>query len=460
MILFYNPRSETKEIIDLNFSNIATVTPNKLFDNNNNDDNVSLLVSTSDIICEINKVIPHMFRWGRDINNLEVDIFLISARVEKAMKKLLHMNIKVCIFETNVDHHIHTSCTVIALKLLNIPQIFLYRSVFHPAIIPLIQHRGIEDRKVLKWRNDCISKVFRHEIDNFINNFYSGQPPEINVKVGKMNSNFWYAVLSSIFYDPVVKFIIKRKISTPSFFLEGKSFLSNINLVFRQRSAISFYDKVLINKIDQSEFNGSVSLMILAHFQPEATTYPEGGGVYRNHISIVQELRRVGFKGKIYYKEHPATRIYRDNVVGPTLVGMARSTSYYKELLSLGVRLISDSISTREMLSNSSVIPVTITGTVAIERAIEGNKTLVFGYPWFRDMPGVILFSSFGGSFLNKIDASTFNKNDIEVAKNCKTWLKNSIEANFIDDHLSEKNTNREFVDFLSFVQAEYNDYL
>ena len=81
MILFYNPRSETKEIIDLNFSNIATVTPNKLFDNNNNDDddNVSLLVSTSDIICEINKVIPHMFRWGRDINNLEVDIFLISA---------------------------------------------------------------------------------------------------------------------------------------------------------------------------------------------------------------------------------------------------------------------------------------------------------------------------------------------------------------------------------------------
>ena len=48
--------------------------------------------------------------------------------------------------------------------------------------------------------------------------------------------------------------------------------------------------------------------MIAAHFQPEATSFPEGENYY-NHISINRKLRSLGYKEEIFYKEHPASQI-------------------------------------------------------------------------------------------------------------------------------------------------------
>jgi len=35
-------------------------------------------------------------------------------------------------------------------------------------------------------------------------------------------------------------------------------------------------------------------------------------------------------------------------------------------------------------------LPVTITGSVAVERALNGLHTIVTGYPWYLGLPGVI----------------------------------------------------------------------
>ena len=41
----------------------------------------------------------------------------------------------------------------------------------------------------------------------------------------------------------------------------------------------------------------------------------------------------------------------------------------------------------------NNVIPITISGTIAIERSLKGLKTVVAGEAWYKSMPGIILFN-------------------------------------------------------------------
>ena len=41
-----------------------------------------------------------------------------------------------------------------------------------------------------------------------------------------------------------------------------------------------------------------------------------------------------------------------------------------------------------------NILPITISGTIAIERSLKGLKTIVAGNPWYIKMPGIIKFNS------------------------------------------------------------------
>jgi hypothetical protein len=464
MILFYNPREETKQLIKSNSLKIKTITPENFFKNDKNE-NLTLLIPTSEIISEINIILPLMFRWGRDINKLDIDVFLFCVEINKAMKKLLNMNIKACIFETSINHHIHTSCLVAAAKLLGIPQIFLYRSVFISTIAPLIQNKGVEDREILDWRKKPSSNNTESAIKDFLANYSLGRAPEIGLKLDWINTSMFYAFLMGLLYDPLAKLRIKRKRIIPKVFSEGKTFASSISLIFKQKRAISFFDKKSIRNINNLNLNENYSLIVLAHFQPEASSYPEGGASYRSHISIILELKRLGFKGKIFYKEHPSIRLFRDPISGPTTVGIARSVEYYQQLISLDVELISDKISTRDILSNDKFLPVTITGTVAIERAFERKITLVSGYPWFRNMPGIISLADLDKNFFKNFKTSFLEKKEISDDIDINEWIRLNVIPNFFQDYMNKnlssshiKDAEYEFSNFLKFLESKYND--
>ena len=41
----------------------------------------------------------------------------------------------------------------------------------------------------------------------------------------------------------------------------------------------------------------------------------------------------------------------------------------------------------------NNVIPITSSGTIAIERSLKGLKTVVAGEAWYKYMPGIILLN-------------------------------------------------------------------
>ena len=112
-------------------------------------------------------------------------------------------------------------------------------------------------------------------------------------------------------------------------------FFQNQSQMLQQFSAMSFYKKNIIPISKLNSRQNKVKLILAAHFQPEATSFPEGGD-YGNHVDILIKIRQLGYNGILYYKEHPGTELYRWSL-GVTKVGMYRSKKYYKKILSLGV---------------------------------------------------------------------------------------------------------------------------
>jgi hypothetical protein len=124
-----------------------------------------------------------------------------------------------------------------------------------------------------------------------------------------------------------------------------------------------------------------------SHYQQEATSFPEGGA-FSNHVDILIEMRRLGYLGKILYKEHPASWFYYSKITGVSRVGLYRSCEYYKQLEALGCVFVKTSFKLKERHAHT-LFPVTITGSVGIERSLIGQSTCCAGEPWYKGAPGV-----------------------------------------------------------------------
>ena len=141
-------------------------------------------------------------------------------------------------------------------------------------------------------------------------------------------------------------------------------------------------------KFLDSKAHTPCQLLIAAHYQPEATSFPEGWDM-GNHVDIVLELRKRGYAEDIWYKEHPASFMYTADIIKFTRVGTSRSIAYYEQLEQLGCKFIGH----RTLLpieGEMQFMPVTISGTIAIERSLAGLHTIVTGYPWYKGLPGTL----------------------------------------------------------------------
>jgi hypothetical protein len=130
-------------------------------------------------------------------------------------------------------------------------------------------------------------------------------------------------------------------------------------------------------------------VLLAAHYQPEVTSFPEGGEL-GNHIDIVIKLRSIGYKGVIAYREHYASVYYQAPFIHQTRVGMTRSVRYFQRLEEMGCAFI-DNVKPLPLEASARFVPLTITGTIAVERSLAGLKTIVTGYPWYGDLPGGVI---------------------------------------------------------------------
>jgi hypothetical protein len=204
-----------------------------------------------------------------------------------------------------------------------------------------------------------------------------------------------------------VKYVVRWKVVKQTHFLDqysGHSSWASLRIHLRQKRALEYYS----SKVAEGEFIDSlidqegVLPVVFAHFQPEATSFPEGGD-YSNHIDIVLEVRKMGYSGPILYKEHPGSWIHYSTVSGLSQVGLYRSVEYFKQLEKLGCVFLD----TRYKISSDNLenlLPVTITGSLGIERSLAGLVTCCAGQPWFKRAPGIVsLYNTFkeGGVLSN-----------------------------------------------------------
>jgi len=167
-------------------------------------------------------------------------------------------------------------------------------------------------------------------------------------------------------------------------------------LMISQKRAIKYLERKVCHENFGAilEKNKEPALLVVAHFQPEATSFPEGGDL-NNHIDIVVKLRTLGYTAPILYKEHIGSTHYFAPIVHQTRVGMCRSVFYYQKLEELGCIFVGPRVPIpRDPNMNERFVPVSITGTIALERSILGLRTIITGYPWYRGLPGTMNLSS------------------------------------------------------------------
>jgi hypothetical protein len=324
----------------------------------------------------------------------------LAFQVIEWLRTIRQRNCEFAIFETAATHHLENVCFEVACDMAKIVKVFLAHSPFTYRLIPIIQHGDYKNRRRIK------SKLNNWQLPiNEIN--VSSTHWNQRVKINQKRENSFLHALGLITFKSGIKFLAKlrlgimpKEIRRQELNIDDSqfSFLVLLSLVCRQYLALrylrSIENEVGSAKLEHAEIGMSESIYIASHFQPESSSFPIGGK-FGNQVDLICEIRRAFPNLKIFYKEHP--HIDRYSVRGAiSAVATARSRRYYRNLQSLGVIFLSSRISATEFnaLTKNSLV-VTISGRVAIERSLDGLRTIVVGQPWYKGMPGTISLEDF-----------------------------------------------------------------
>lgn len=339
---------------------------------------------------------PIWHRWVAHADQYELIKREALLFILKVIAGLKYFEINNAIFHTGISHHVDISLVEIACSKLKVPQVFLYANVINGRLLPMIQVDSINDRRPLG--QEISSYDSTKDIHEFLANKMKGNTPVLNGKDSDSSRSFAmanYFLCRSHLRGYVVNKIKKHtglKLVAHRSPLTAKSLGLNdhLRLIKEQKMALDFYLKnCLTQNVIQKEFEKEVTTpLIAAHYQPEATSFPEGGDL-SNHVDIALRLRSLNVRSDIAYKEHPGSWMYYAPIVGPTRVGMSRSVSYYEQLLDLGCKFLPPNYDLKiRPQMNTWYLPITITGTVAIERSLFGLSTVCAGQPWYKGLPG------------------------------------------------------------------------
>lgn len=354
------------------------------------------------IIKQLRDLMPVWSRWYGKGDQYELLLREAAFQVGKISASLEHLGPGVAIFHTGVSHWMDVIICELACKVAGWQQVFLYKEVFSSRLIPMDQKGSIKERKPLNYKISSFN--FENEINLYLKNLNKGNSPKSNEKMKNIEKSFWFNLSYLLIIPPVKYFLrpVKRLIFQKSYkstknefsFYQKDYFFQNIIQIQQQRKSIKFYKKhSKINKLNYIN-SSPVKLVMAAHFQPEATSFPEGGD-FGNHVDILIKIRQLGYSEILYYKEHPGTELYGWSL-GVTKVGMYRSIKYYQKILSLDAVFLNlnQNLFDKDMGLNN-LLPVTITGNIAIERSLMGLHTIVVGEPYFKGLPGTLDIRNF-----------------------------------------------------------------
>jgi len=344
---------------------------------------------------------PILARWLDPQQSNELAIQSMIHEVITLSSMLVENGISTLVFHTSSSHHIDTLIAEKACQLVGVSQIYLYFNAVNFRTLPLIQKRDISDRQPL---GAIVSTCdAREDVERLV---AGNQPVGQNPMVNPVFSSAWgYSQIMRQGLRSSLGRLRRHQFST----IEGHTDISELRRmraqlghVKRLRDSRFVLAQLIENdrKVHNSLLIGaskkSPMPVIFGHLQPEASTFPEGGR-WHNHYEILIRIRQLGYDGPIAYKEHPRMGIISEGG-SQTQAGLTRSSAYYRQLSSLGVIFLDPE---RIDPMSDSILPITITGSIALERALRGKGSVVLGFPWFRGIPGLTGWGAFGsqGSF-------------------------------------------------------------
>lgn len=340
-----------------------------------------------EVLTRLIKSGPIFSRHHDDLPSMELVLRSTTLSILAIAEKMSDARINKCILGTAASHHLSTLMLEIACQISGIEQIFEYY-IFENRVLPLRQSRSIVDRSPV---GELISNYsFAGHLETWARLGYSAGNHENSSKSSK---NFYFAFLLICVrrFRNALWRIRSRGIKHPMEQQERlKSFglRRDLQILSRQRRAM-----ITLNRFIQSDVQNILLkpggsrpyFLIMAHFQPEATSFPEGGD-WHNFLDIVVELRKKFPELPILYKEHPAS-FYFSFLSRNSNVGIMRSPIYYKLLRQLGCVFVGE---TNCNIQGPLAIPVTISGSITLERSLQGLSTVVMGEPWYKGIPGML----------------------------------------------------------------------
>ena len=372
----------------------------------------------------LNWWMPLFTRWAPNAEkyNLIRDELLIL--IYKIFIMFKFYNINSVIFFTSVAHHIPAAIISIVAQLKKAKQIYLYFEIINGRLLPLEQMGAIDTRVPINYELNNLK--YNKNLELFIQNKINNKEPVHNLKEKAWKKSLIIAIayllkreISKIFIKlNFINTINKSIFITDS--LKKFSFLEDLRAINSQRKYLKKLSHSIISekKIHQLKKKGPY-LLIAAHYQPEASSFPEGNN-YNSHIDIILALRKKKYTSKILYKEHFGSFLYTDSIVGLTKVGISRSESYINILKNLGCVFLPVNFILSVNNNSNWYLPITITGTIAIERALAGLHTIYSGEPWYKGMPGTIHLDDIKS--LEQIPLNWINY-DPKIEKEAKKFL-------------------------------------
>lgn len=338
---------------------------------------------------ELRKLTPIYSRHYQSLENLDLSLRILVLQILSLSEELNRLGIRVVIMPPHGSSHLlEDSILEIAARISQVPTIF---TVFLPEsnrAITLIQSKGIESRVPFRHNSrkeldaDLTSKINEGW---FVPKYVS---PDLNLDIYKANSIYAKALIQQIRRHLIIQLRrdMKNDYKSNEVVFKKIQFKVDLELLAHHRNSQKYLktcqerDK---NRITKKLKEQAPVLCIYAHFQPEASTFPEGGSL-NNHIDIVSYIRSLGYEAPILYREHPALNLYSRGV-NSFRVGVARNTTYYHALEQLNCLFVDPKF---QIDRHQNILPITMVGSVGLQRSLQGKKTIVTGFPWYGNIPG------------------------------------------------------------------------
>lgn len=161
------------------------------------------------------------------------------------------------------------------------------------------------------------------------------------------------------------------------------SLLHDIKIAKKKASLKAEYSKISVSPDFKQDY-----VFVPLHYEPERTSNPDGGHFYNVYDMLVALRSYVPEEIKIILKEHPSQ--FTKDLHGHR----GRSSLFYKSILSLPNVEFANIDTSSSILIRNSIFVATQTGTAALEAAITGKKSLIFGTPWFLGTPNLYEYNS------------------------------------------------------------------